>query len=538
MAIMSAEPSEKLHEELAYLKSFGLNVNPFPVAPDVEHFFLSSSIDRLVTEIVHGTLTRKGFMVLTGEVGLGKTTISRKIIKILEERGVQTSLVFHTSYQDTELLREINRDFDLPAESLAFGDQMKILRDFLLDQNRDGKNCAILIDDAQNLNNSSLELVRMISNLEIDQQKLVQILLVGQPELLDKLESPELRQLKSRIIISQEVRPLTEEELKNYILFKLNAAGSVGKTGVDQKAVRKIHKLTGGNLRQINKMMDRCLYVAFLHHTTEISSRVVEEARKDLAHVTGTKRTGTPKRPFLRMVMLVVLLCAVFALLYPPPAFQEGILMKKILGRTQTPENVLRISEKSARPLSPSAVMQSQTASRRPTDANARVAFQKETVIPEAVRDFMEAYGLQRFAQAFNDALGTRDYKKVSEDIFRETGYSLIRLASLPEILKQKYGVLVCPSEQGAGQSFYLFWHPQLLVRKFYYGYQGKEIIRLQRLLAEAKFYKSSVDGIVGKGLMKSVVEFQKRHDIKVTGYPDECTLFLLYHIKAIRKSS
>jgi len=532
---MTSEISKKLHEELAYLESFGLSVNPFPVAPDVEHFFLSSSIDRLVTEIVHGTLTRKGFMVLTGEVGLGKTTISRKVMKILEENGVQTSLVFHTSYQDVELLREINRDFDLPAESLEFGDQMKILRDFLLDQNREGKNCAILIDDAQNLNNSSLELVRMISNLEIDQQKLVQILLVGQPELLDKLDSPELRQLKSRIIISQEARPLTEEELKNYILFKLNAAGSVGKTAVDQKAVRRIHKLTGGNLRQVNKMMDRCLYVAFLHNTTEISSRVVEEAQRDMAPPAGTKG---PKSPLFRITMFTILLCAVLALLYPPPAFQEGLLLRKIRGFTQAPERADGIVQQGSRSLPSTAVKSPQTVPRRPVKQDTQSAFQESAVIPKAIRDFMGVYGLQRFTRAFNDALRTHNYKSLSKDVFRETGYSLIRLPSLTESIKQKYGVLVCPSTHGDGDLFYLFWHPELLIKKFYYGYEGEEIMKLQQRLAEEQFYRSSMDGIVGKGLMKAVVEFQKQQNIEVTGYPDGRTLFLLYNLKSVRKRS
>ena len=202
----------ELQEEMAYLKYFGLEVNPFPVAPDVEHFFLSRDIDRLITEIVHGIVTRKGFMALTGEVGLGKTTISRKIMKILEEKGVQTSLVFHTSYQDVELLRAINRDFGLLVDTLEFGDLMNVLQDFLLGQNMEGRNCAIIIDDAQNLSPESLELVRMISNLETDRQKLVQVLLIGQPELMEKLDSPELRQLKSRIIIKQEARPLPPEE--------------------------------------------------------------------------------------------------------------------------------------------------------------------------------------------------------------------------------------------------------------------------------------------------------------------------------------
>jgi len=234
--------SEMANEELRYLEYFGLEYNPFPVAPDNENFYISEHIDQILTELVHGIVARKGFMVLTGEIGLGKTTISRRIINILEEKGVETSLILHTFYQDVELLREINKDFGLYSDSLERSDQMRVLNEFLLNQSRAGKNCAIIIDDAQNLDSKSLELIRMISNLETDREKLVQILLIGQPELMDKLNSSELRQLKSRIIIKKEARPLNQNELKNYLLFKLNKAGNQGRTTITTGAFRKIHR--------------------------------------------------------------------------------------------------------------------------------------------------------------------------------------------------------------------------------------------------------------------------------------------------------
>ena len=198
-----------LTEEQTHLEYFGFSQNPFPVTPDDENFYYSESIEQIIIELVHGIIARKGFMILTGDIGLGKTTISRKILHILAQKDVETSLIFHTSCQDVELLSEINWDFGLHPDTLNFSDQMRLLVDFLLEQNYEGKNCAIIIDDAQNLSTESLELIRMISNLEADHQKLVQILLIGQPELLDKLESQDLRQLKSRIIINKKVAPLS-----------------------------------------------------------------------------------------------------------------------------------------------------------------------------------------------------------------------------------------------------------------------------------------------------------------------------------------
>lgn len=514
----------EMREEMAYLKHFGLEVNPFPVAPDVEHFFLSRDIDRVITEIVHGIVTRKGFMVLTGEVGLGKTTISRKIMKILEEKGVQTSLVFHTSYQDVELLREINRDFGLFVDTLEFGDLMKVLRDFLLGQNMDGRNCAILIDDAQNLSPESLELVRMISNLETDQQKLVQILLVGQPELTKKLDAPGLRQLRSRIIIKQEARPLTEEELENYILFKLNVAGNKGNKSITRKAVRKIFRLTGGNLRQVNTVMDRILYVAFLRNTTMISPELVKEAREDLKPGKAWKKQRMGLHPWLA----VPAVCAFMAVLFFIPSPRLSSLAKEMnavffSGPVVTESRADTQQKQAPRPENIVAA-----ASSMQKEKVQAPVYLKEKPVPKALRDFLSAYSLEKFARAFANALEKGDFKTLSKDILRQTGYQLVTLKKLPESVREKYGVLICPASSGSGDEYILFWRPRLIIRKFYYGYRGREIMNLQELLANARCYHEAVDGIVGSGLMKAVLEFQKRMEIEVTGYPDQRTVFLL----------
>lgn len=517
----------ELQEEMAYLKYFGLEVNPFPVAPDVEHFFLSRDIDRLITEIVHGIVTRKGFMALTGEVGLGKTTISRKIMKILEEKGVQTSLVFHTSYQDRELLRAINRDFGLLVDTLEFGDLMNVLQDFLLGQNMEGRNCAIIIDDAQNLSPESLELVRMISNLETDRQKLVQVLLIGQPELMKKLDSPELRQLKSRIIIKQEARPLPAEELENYILFKLNVAGNKGKTSITRKAVRTIYRMTGGNLRQVNTVMDRILYVAFIRNTRKITSDVVKEAKRDLKPGKTWERHPIFKR--LHPWFAVPAICALMGILLFISPFRVSHLAKEI--------NTLFFSGPAV--TESLADTQTNTALDPKNKTNAGSAMQsgnvngpvylKEKPVPEALREFLSAYSLTRFTGPFAGALASGDFTEIKKEILRETGYQLVTLKRLPEGVREKYGVLVWPNARGIGREFFLFWHPKLQIPKFYYGYRGREIAQLQKLLADALCYRGNVDGIVGTGLMKAVLEYQKRQGIEVTGYPDQRTIFLLH---------
>ncbi len=504
---------EGTDEELKYLEHFGLRFNPFPVAPDLENFFLSHNIDLLINEIVHGILTRKGFMVLTGEIGLGKTTISRKILSILDEKRVETSLVFHTTYQDVELLKEINRDFGLQAESEKFGEQMRLLNKFLLDQNSQGKNCAIIIDDAQNLNKKSLELVRMISNLETDQQKLVQILLIGQPELMDKLNSSELRQLKSRIVIRREARPLNLEEVNSYLLFKLNAAGNNGRTRVRKSAVRKIHRLTRGNFRQINTLMDRCLYAAYLHDTTEITSGIVKEAYGDLF----PRKTPSVRKSVAWGLSFLVIFSIAGILVYSGFLFQTPFMGS--VSRSPVPTVAPRHK------IEPQASRDTPYVG-HPVRAQAGV----EISVPAPIKDFLRIYHLSEYERPLFDALKTRRFREVSDRIYEHTGYRLILLHSVPDSVREKYGILAYPSEAGGGETYFLFWRPRIQLKKFYYGYRGEDIRELQEMLATEHFYEDHIDGIVGKNLMKAVIHFQEKAGLPITGVPDDTTLFLLCH--------
>jgi len=429
------------YKELSYLDFLGLDYNPFPVAPDDENFYISGHIDQILAEIVHGIISRKGFMVLTGDVGLGKTTISRRILSVLEEKGIETSLCFHTSYQDVELLREINRDFGLKTESLLFGEQMKLLNDFLLDRNREGKNCAIIIDDAQNLNHKSLELVRMISNLEANQQKLVQILLVGQAELMDKLNSRELRQLKSRIIIKKEVRPLKLKELENYLLFKLNVPGGGGLTKIRKSALSKILKYTRGNFRQINILMDRCLYVAFLNNTTEISGQIIKDAYIDLNP--GGFR---PKRRIT--VLSVVIFLPLFLLagfIYFTQAKTSPLFKANIISKMVTPAKGLKML--------PAVANAGEVA------AHSQIIESDEQTVslPAPVVDLLKAYKLSMYESPFFEALETGRFHEVTKTIFSRTGYQLIRLEHIPDHVKRKYGVLSYPDAITGKTGYFLF---------------------------------------------------------------------------------
>lgn len=504
--------TNRMNDELPYLEYFGLAYNPFPVAPDNENFYLSEHIDQILSDIVHGVITRKGFMVLTGEIGLGKTTISRRIISILEEKGVETSLILHTFYQDVDLLREINRDFGLEVDQLTLPEQMGCLNNFLIEQNRKGKNCTIIIDDAQNLTVQSLELIRMISNLETDKEKLVQILLIGQPELMDTLSSSEMRQLRSRVIIREEAQPLSQEELKDYVLFKLNAAGNTYTITILDSAFRKIHRDSKGNFRMVNNIMDRCLYVAFLYNTTTIDKSIVDEAYEDLKYV-DPRNT---KRIFVSALCMILILFAIGG------TFAWGLFSKaRWLSADTFSERTEIISD----------TEKGEINLLKEKFSNAKN--QKKRDISEAVMNFLSAYRLESFEEIFFEAINTGFFSKVADSIFEKTGYQLIQLTNVPENIRDHYGILSCSfGEQKI--SHFLFWKPSIQVKKFYIGYQGDEIKKLEKLLAQTQYYSYFIDGIVGQRLMWAVNHFQEAKKLDITGFPDNETIFLLCNEKGV----
>jgi len=513
---------------MSYLDFFGFTQNPFPVVPDDKNFYVSKNIDQTISEIIYGINERKGFMVLTGEVGLGKTTITRRILHVIEENSIETSLVFHTAYSDVELLKEINRDFGLINKTRPvddnLGDQMDLLNTFLMDQNSRGKNCVIIIDDAQNLDSRSLELVRMISNLETDTQKLVQILLVGQPELAEKLNLKELRQIKSRVIINKKVEALKLKDMQDYLQFKLNVCGSFGRVTITKNALKHIFGYTRGNFRAINVLMDRCMCVAFLHNSTEITRGIVKRAGMDL----GIKKVVYDLKNTAGVLLAVMVIVIAAGLIISLPsrkydAFVKIAVPEKVQEEVpkEIPEEVLKevpvevseeVSEKGSGTVSEIQIPPSEPLQE----------------IPDSVSDFLASYGFTEYSEPFCAALKKLDFSKLSETILTEKGYQLIQLEQITESVRKKYGVLSCAVPDGSKKEFVLFWKPEIIIHKFYYGCQGKDILQLQKALKKAGLYYSSIDGNVGKKLMKAVIQFQKQSGLEVTGYPDKKFIFLL----------
>lgn len=255
----------------------GLSRNPFPPTPDAGSFFFTPKLEEEFAEIVHCFEARKGFVLLTGEVGLGKSTLVRRLLDTLSPERCRSALVLNTFLQGESLLATLCADFGLPATASMEAGLQQLDR-FLIDMHRQGRTCLLVIDDAQNLSVSSLELVRLLCNLETGQEKLLQIVLVGQPELEESLARPELRQLKSRIVKHARLHGLEREALGRYFDFRVNSAGASGRLSLQPAAADLLHRATQGNLRQVHLVLDRCLYGLAGARQTDIGVALVHRA--------------------------------------------------------------------------------------------------------------------------------------------------------------------------------------------------------------------------------------------------------------------
>jgi len=257
--------------------SLGLQRNPFPPTPDAQSYFFTPKLEQGFGEVLQCVRVRQGIMLLTGEVGLGKSTFVRHMLECLSDEGVVCALILNTFLQGPALLAAICRDFGLPATGDPAAD-LAVLNDFLLQKRREDKICLVVIDDAQNLNLESLELVRLLTSLETGQEKLLQILLVGQPELLTVLAQQEIRQLTSRIVAQVALTRLDREELRRYFAFRIDSAGGSGRIRLDDEALTALHRLCDGNPRRAHQILDRCLYGLIGQKSQEIDRALVEAA--------------------------------------------------------------------------------------------------------------------------------------------------------------------------------------------------------------------------------------------------------------------
>ena len=266
-----------------YCAHFGLTREPFNITPDPNFLYMSVSHREALAQLVYGIKARRGFVVLTGEVGTGKSTMIQCLLDELNST-TKTALIFNMVVSPKDLLRYVCEKFGLvaPQENLKeIHDYVSLLERFLLESYRKGVNVALIIDEAQNLSTEVLENVRLLSNFETAQDKLLQILLVGQPELGDRLNASELRQIKQRVALRHHLTPLSYADCEKYIAKRLEiAGGSISLFG--PKAIDAVHKYSGGIPRLVNIICDNALLTVYALRKDKVEVGMIAEVAQDL----------------------------------------------------------------------------------------------------------------------------------------------------------------------------------------------------------------------------------------------------------------
>jgi general secretion pathway protein A len=264
-----------------YKEFFGLRANPFNVNPDPRYLFLTRHTEEALACLTYGIQSRKGFVLLTGEVGTGKTTLINKLLEWLRLQQVATAFIFNSRMNVPQFLDYMMADFGIPCDSKSKSQILQRLYNWLLDRYRAGETAVLIVDEAQNLTDEVLEEIRMLTNLETFTEKLLQIVLVGQPELEAKLKQPQLRQLRQRLTLRAKTHPLTIEETKAYVQQRLRIAGSDGRPIFDPEALAEIHKYSAGIPRVVNLLCEHCLVSAFVDQKPTISAQIVNAVAGD-----------------------------------------------------------------------------------------------------------------------------------------------------------------------------------------------------------------------------------------------------------------
>lgn len=519
----------------------GLSRHPFPQAPDADGYFHTPEIEHRLAEAVHCLMTRKGFVLLTGEVGMGKSTFVRRLLTMLQaDHQASVSLVLNTFVQGRELLAAILRDFGLfPGDTAQ--ESIECLNNYLIDSHRRHITCILVIDDAQNLTLESLELVRLLTNLETGQEKLLQIMLCGQPELLDTLQQPAIRQLASRIVEHLQLLPLTVDELGRYVDFRFALAGAGGRIQTTGSALTALHRQSGGNPRRIHLILDRCLYGLVSNSSRIIDHVLVETAARQagIQPRVASAETRSGKK-WITPAIAASIALATTALFYayyrsPPVESLAGTATPAATATAaaQTPGSDARAAT-AATPATPPAEL---TTTPAPQTGGASAALAATRIDTRDIPDSAPAELIDSASTPANGPSSVLALHRLcprfaqTHDLPANRSPQLVW--SLPDQLEEqlrlRHDVCLLP-EPGFARAL---WLGDMAPENFRLSYAHDDVRLAQTRLQALGLYLDQPDGFYGSRTRQAMQAFQAQHELPVTSAPDTLTLMLLAGVAA-----
>lgn len=522
-----------------YTRYFGFNEKPFTLTPNPRFLFLSKNHKEAFAHLLYGINNHYGFIELTGEVGTGKTTVLRTLLGQLQDESHPTALIFSPCLTGVELLRSINTEFGLDAKSEYANELLADLNRFLLSETAAGRTVVLVIDEAQNLEPDVLEQIRLISNLETENDKLIQIVLSGQPELEALLGRSDLRQLNQRIAVRYKLRSLSMDETRSYIRQRMEVAGETGGVSFSRAAVSLIYLCTRGVPRMVNILCDRALLVAYGDECRRVSVIIVVRAMWELMNRSQERRIS------LASVVVIALVFAVCLTVLTKEWMPANLFAQRPLATTST---VIATPAPLAVPPQTSTNMVSPAAERLKQEI---LSFDQNDTHILAFNAIAERWRV-RPIKVLNGGLDIPDtfrriasYRGLRVTLFKGSLNEVLRFDLPFVVVTGVSGVLgeycyavtsvnnglfaVSPAlfdsqsmpgrdlESISNGTFYLVWQNfNQIPDSISPGEKRIEVKKLQQLLKQAGFYPDQIDGAYSSATVEAVRAFQ--HSLGIDG--------------------